>query len=106
MMKTVRFIAISVFIILVSNLSFAEDKITISGTGDSQNLLRVLAQHFESAHQGTRIDVPDSTGSGGGVKATAMGKCNLGRVARPIKENENTLTLMSRILTIKNFFEY
>ena len=67
--------------------------LVICGSGDSQNLLRHLAAAYAESHPDIGIDVPDSIGSGGGIKATAAGKCDLGRVARPLKEKEKELNL-------------
>ena len=78
-------------------ISAATEKIVIAGTGDSQSLLRVLAGDFEKSHPGTAIEIPDSIGSGGGIKATAMGKCDLGREARGIKDKEKKYGLKYRL---------
>lgn len=71
----------------------AKQTIIICGSGDSQNLLRHLAAAYEQSHPDVSIDVQDSIGSSGGIKATAAGKCDLGRVARPLKEQEKALNL-------------
>ncbi|RJX35131.1 MAG: phosphate ABC transporter substrate-binding protein [Desulfurivibrio sp.] len=71
----------------------AEKTLVICGSGDSQNLLRQLAKAYEQSHAGVHLDVPDSIGSGGGIKAVAAGKCDLGRVARPLKKKEQDLRL-------------
>lgn len=63
-------------------------KIVVTGTGDSQNLLRRLAERFETIYPGTALEVPDSVGSGGGIRAVGEGRAELGRVAREIKEKE------------------
>jgi phosphate transport system substrate-binding protein len=39
-------------------------------------------------HPGTRIVIPKSVGSGGGIKAVGEGKAEIGRVARPLKKRE------------------
>lgn len=62
--------------------------IRICGSGDNQELLRRLAQAHEASHPGLRIEVPDSIGSSGGVKAVARGQCDLGRLARPLRAKE------------------
>lgn len=71
--------------------------IRICGSGDNQELLRRLARAHEASHPGLRIEVPDSIGSSGGVKAVARGQCDLGRLARPLraKEQEPGLTYRS-----------
>ena len=67
---------------------FDGQKIIVGGTGDSQVLLRALARAFETTFEGSHIEVPDSIGSSGGMKALAAGKVDLARVARPLKERE------------------
>ncbi|MFC1886593.1 PstS family phosphate ABC transporter substrate-binding protein [Thermodesulfobacteriota bacterium] len=66
----------------------ASESLIIAGTGDSQTLLRKLAAAYESNRAFTRIDVPDSVGSGGGIKAVVRGTAGLGRTARPLKPKE------------------
>lgn len=79
---------------------FASQRIVIAGTGDSQELLRHMASAFEETFPDTRIEIPDSIGSSGGIRATAMGKCDLGRVARKIRARERHFGLEQR------FFAY
>jgi phosphate transport system substrate-binding protein len=93
MRRTICCTIIALFIFLSYSIVMAAQQITVCGTGDSQELLRTLAQAFEQANPGITVNVPDSIGSGGGVKATAKGKCELGRVARPIKKKEEKYNL-------------
>ncbi|MEN8256983.1 MAG: substrate-binding domain-containing protein [Thermodesulfobacteriota bacterium] len=71
--------------------------IKICGSGDSQVLLRNLGQAYEKLHPGIRVQVPDSIGSSGGVKATAGGQCDLGRTARPLKKKEKRFNLIYKV---------
>lgn len=66
----------------------AEETIAINGTGENQEVLRVLGKKFESLHPGVKVDVPDSIGSGGGIKALQKGKTDLARTGRPLKDAE------------------
>lgn len=75
----------------------AQEHLIICGTGDSQHLLRRLARTFEERNPGITVAVPDSIGSSGGVKATAGGQCDLGRVARPLREKEKKYHLDYRL---------
>jgi phosphate transport system substrate-binding protein len=84
-----------VLILASASYAAAREKITICGTGDSQELLRLLAAEFGKHHPDIQVAVPDSIGSSGGIKATAKGKCDLGRVARPLKEKEKKYRLFS-----------
>ena len=62
--------------------------LVIPGTGDSQAVLRGLAEAFMRANPGARVEVPDSVGSSGGRKAVLDGKATLGRVANSSTEKE------------------
>ena len=85
------------FILGISSVSMADDGIAICGTGDSQKILRLMAAAFEKANPEGNIEVPDSIGSAAGIKATAAGKCDLGRTARPLIENEKKYDLNYRV---------
>ncbi|KWT84158.1 substrate-binding domain-containing protein [Candidatus Magnetominusculus xianensis] len=91
-MKTILSMVLAVCF-LMSGTSSAMEKILIEGTGDSQDLLRLLAKEYEKTHPGTHIEVPDSIGTTGGIRAVADGKCNLGRTARKLKEKEKAYNL-------------
>ncbi|MHB8834848.1 MAG: substrate-binding domain-containing protein [Candidatus Methylomirabilia bacterium] len=77
--------------------SSAQEKVSLCGTGDSQELLRTLGAAFEKANTGVAIVVPDSVGSDGGIKAAAAGECDFGRVARPLKDAEKALNLTFKV---------
>lgn len=72
---------------------FAGQRIVVSGTGDSQALLGEAAAALEEKLGGGKIDIPESIGSGGGVRAAAAGEIDLGRVARQLTESEEKLGL-------------
>ncbi|TYO98903.1 phosphate ABC transporter substrate-binding protein (PhoT family) [Geothermobacter ehrlichii] len=94
-----RFLFFLVCLVLVLDpmASMATETVTVAGTGDSQELLRRLAAAYQQKMPGVRVEVPDSIGSSGGVKATARGDCDLGRVARPLKEKEKAYGLHYRV---------
>ena len=95
--KMLSFTLITILFFPPTSNLFAQEKIVVAGTGDSQSLLRALAEAFEKVNPGKRIEIPDSIGSGGGIKSTAKGICNLGRVARPLREKENFLGLNYKV---------
>lgn len=72
----------------------ASESLTIEGTGDSQALLRQLAIEFATVASDVRIVVPDSIGTGGGIRAVADKKAALGRTARPLKADEKAKGLV------------
>ena len=78
-------LAIFFFLSPVAN---AQENLVIAGTGDSQALLRNLGAIFEKSHPGVTIEVPNSIGTGGGIKAVSRGEAGLGRTARALKEKE------------------
>ena len=67
------------------------ESLTIAGTGDSQELLRALAEKFEENHPQVDVIVPDSVGSSGGIREVLDGKSQLARIARPLTEKEISL---------------
>jgi phosphate transport system substrate-binding protein len=85
--------AIALCAALVTPLLYAEEQLpgnlVIEGTGDSQALLREIAECFEKYYPETTIQVPESIGSSGGIKAVRAGDAELGRVARMLKAEES-----------------
>lgn len=89
--KILPFCLVVVFISTMC--SAADDILIIPGTGDSQKLLRRLAEEYEKSHPGIHVEIPDSIGSGGGIRAVAAGKAEMARVARGIKKREERFNL-------------
>ena len=91
-MKNRYFVLLPLFLLLVSGYASAADSVvlTVAGTGDSQSLLKRLANEFRQTEAGRHIvvRVPDSIGSSGGVRALIAGKISLARTARPLKQKE------------------
>src|SRR3989442_5779436 len=58
------------------------EAVTLPGTGDSQDLLRALAQSSAAQYPGRQVTVPISIGSDGGVRVVGTGESPIGRVAR------------------------
>ncbi|MFH0753684.1 MAG: substrate-binding domain-containing protein [Candidatus Omnitrophota bacterium] len=88
---------ITCVILVLARVSAAQEAIVIAGTGDSQQLLRVLAGEFEKIRPGLQVVIPESIGSSGGVRAVAEGKCDLARVGRPLKEKEKAYNLNYKV---------
>ncbi|MDB4470643.1 substrate-binding domain-containing protein, partial [Deltaproteobacteria bacterium] len=91
MQKKLLRLIFALIVLLVSNNAIAQEQLVIDGTGDSQQLLRQLAQAYEAANPDSKIIVPDSSGSSGGVKALLKGKTDLARIARPLKAKEKAM---------------
>ena len=68
--------------------SFAAEKLAVVGTGDGTEILKAVGAAFTSEHPEITIDVPPSVHSAGGIRAVAQGDAIVGRIARPLKEDE------------------
>ena len=90
-----RTLAIFLLLLLFGTSALAEE-LAIVGTGDGVKILKALETAFEKGHPGVTIQIPDSIGSTGGIKAVGEGEALLGRVARPIKEKEQAYGLGHR----------
>lgn len=97
MEKMLRLAAVILFVFVINNIGLAQEKIVVAGSGDSQELLWILGSAFEEANPGTKVEVPDSIGSSGGIRETAEGRFDLGRVARPFKDREKMYNLNCKV---------
>jgi phosphate transport system substrate-binding protein len=79
--------------VLFSCPALAGERIVISGSGDSQDLLRTMASAFEKANPGVRIVIAKSIGSDGGIRAVERGDADLGRIARLVTEKDRKFGL-------------
>jgi phosphate transport system substrate-binding protein len=70
-------------------------ELSVVGTGDGIELLRALGAAYSADNPDTKILVPPSIGSGGGLAAVGGDKELLARVARPLTDSERALGLIS-----------
>lgn len=86
---SLRFVVLALLIALsaIGGPAFAET-VTVVGSSENTEVVAALALAFCKANPGMRVEVPEPTGSSGGIKAVAMGKAALARVARPLKDRE------------------
>jgi phosphate transport system substrate-binding protein len=66
----------------------AAETVRVPGSGGPQNLLREAAKAFMAKNPGVTVEIPDSSGTGGGIKGAGEGTAELGRVARRPNEKE------------------
>ncbi len=69
-------------------LAAGETVLTIPGTGDSQDLLRLLAERFKRDNPDLRVELPDSIGTTAGLRLVIGGKAELARTARALRDDE------------------
>jgi phosphate transport system substrate-binding protein len=62
--------------------------VVIPGTGDSQDLLRALANDYMEQYPERQVEIPDSIDSTGGLKVVAKGQYAVGRSSRRQKPEE------------------
>jgi phosphate transport system substrate-binding protein len=77
-----------VIFLFAGTSSVLAEEISIVGTGSGTAILQAIGEAFHQRHPQVTISVPESIGSGGGIKAVGRNEYVLGRVARQIKENE------------------
>jgi phosphate transport system substrate-binding protein len=59
----------------------ASETLVVPGTGDSSEILKILAADFTEIHNNIIVKIPPSIGSGGGIRAVVAGKYEIARVA-------------------------
>ena len=87
MKNALKLITIGFIVMALSSFAAAEN-IAIVGTGSGMSVLKAIGEAFSRDNPGVTIDVPDSIGSGGGIKAVGNDQNVIGRVARAIKDKE------------------
>jgi phosphate transport system substrate-binding protein len=71
----------------LANAALAED-LAIPGSGNPEYVLGHLASAFNQQQSAHRVSVPPSTGTAGALRDVEAGTASLGRVGRPLKEEE------------------
>src|SRR4030042_4023517 len=96
-----RFMRILLLGVLISGLllhstALAEGVLKIGGTGTSLGSMQLLAKAFEKSHPGIKVVVIlPSIGSSGGIKAVSKGSIDIGLSARPLKDEERNLGVLT-----------
>jgi len=80
-------IVVSAFCLLLPTTGFAAT-LKIGGTGAALGTMRILAGEFVRLHPDTSIVIPDSLGSGGGIKAALAGALAIALSSRKLKSKE------------------
>lgn len=98
----VRFLAAVVSHVLILPMALAghpadaqavTETIIFAGSGANLPITRILARAFEKSRPDIRIEIPESIGSTGGIKAAADGAVAIGLSGRPLRENEKKFGL-------------
>lgn len=78
---------VTVFCLLLPATSFAAT-LKIGGTGAALGTMRILADEFVRMHPDVSVVIPDSLGSGGGIKAVLAGALDIALSSRQLKSKE------------------
>lgn len=70
-----------------------QEGIVIAGSGVNLPLMRKLAATYAASHPTVKIEIPDSIGSSGAIKAIMDNGINLGLISRPLQEQEKAAGL-------------
>jgi phosphate transport system substrate-binding protein len=71
----------------------ASRPLVFAGAGSQLPIIRILAEAFGRTHPEIKIEVPESIGTTGGIRAAADGAIALGLISRPLREAESALGL-------------
>jgi phosphate transport system substrate-binding protein len=73
------------------------ETVTIPGTGACEAALRSVAAVYERSHPLTRVVIPPSVHSEGGIRQVVSGEAVLARVSRPLTPEEAGKNLVHRV---------
>lgn len=86
-------LSLLVSIALFSNARAEPKTMIFAGAGGNLAITRILADAFATTHPGVTINIPESIGSTGGIKAVSEGAVTIGLSSRPFREQEKKLGL-------------
>lgn len=88
-----RRLATAVLALLLASAALAED-LVVPGSGNPEYVLAQLAKAFNARQQRHRVIVPPSSGTAGAVRDVGENLSSLGRVGRPLKDDEKARGLV------------
>lgn len=71
----------------------AQEIVRIGGAGGALGSMRLMGAAFESRHPGVRVEIMESLGTSGAIKALGREAIHVGLVARPLSLEEKSLDL-------------
>lgn len=79
---------VSLSMTLVLATTSGAETLKVGGNGAALGTMRMLGEAYTSLHKGVTIEVPQSLGSGGGVRAMLAGVLDIAITSRALKEKE------------------
>ncbi len=87
-LATILFGAVLIIGICFAANTFAEEGIKAGGVGSALETMKLIAQAFEKANPGIKVEVVPGLGSNGGIKALISGAIDIGLSGRPLHDDE------------------
>jgi len=88
-------IALVGVMLIINEVAATSNKLRIGGSGTDLATFRLIADEFEKLNPSIKVEIPDSIGSGGAVKAVKSGWLDIGLMSRPLKSSELSSKLVS-----------
>ncbi len=87
-LATILFEAVLITGICFAANTFAEEGIKAGGVGSALGTMKLIAQAFEKANPGIKVEIVPGLGSNGGIKALISGAIDIGLSGRPLHADE------------------
>lgn len=100
-MRTLTAVSAALAFLALADPGRAAETLAIPGSGSSQTLLRTLAAAFNAANPDVVVEVPDSIGTGGGMKAAGEGQAVIAQVGRRPGPKEEAYGLQHTVFAIQ-----
>ena len=97
MRRVIPLLAALAALVLSPGRSAAAETVVIPGSGSMQSLLRDMAAAFNRSTPGIVVEIPDSIGTGGGMKAAGEGTAIIARVGRKPGAKESAYGLEHQV---------
>lgn len=87
-MRTMKSLLVVTTLCILSVSAVSAGELVIVGTGSGVAILKAISEAFMKANPDITVTIPESIGTGGGIKAVGRDEFQLGRVARELQEKE------------------
>jgi phosphate transport system substrate-binding protein len=92
-LKLIILFVLTILLVCPSFVGSESVKMVFAGSGANLAITRILVDSFKRENPNIAIEVPESIGSTGGIKAAAEGAVTIGLASRRLKETEKTYGL-------------
>jgi len=89
----ILFLIIVTYSLTLPAAAFAEECLTVNGTGSAMASMKILGQAFEKLHPGVKVKILPSLGSTGATKAVSKKALDIGITSKALTDEERTFGL-------------